>query len=116
MRPMVEDLERRDQDRLKRALACKLLVDGQTRQGMLRDLSARGAFVELHEDLPPGAGVILAFGTPEGPRFVLEATAQRGSPVAYSLRNHASRGVALCLHEPPTGYLHWLVDASRETV
>jgi hypothetical protein len=111
---MVEDLERRDEARLRRALACKLLVDGQARQGVLRDLSAQGAFVELHEDLPPGAGVILAFGTPEGPRFVLEATARRGSPVAHSLRDHASRGVGLRLHEPPPEYLHWVLDAARE--
>ena len=108
MRRLPETLERRDHPRLWRQLPCKLLVDGRCRRGMVRDLSARGLFVKTRDELPPGADVIVAFRVPEGPRFVLEASAPRRDLVSLSLSRLTAAGVGLHIQDPPTAYLRWV--------
>jgi len=114
VRALAEDLERRDDGRLYQELACKLLVDGSCRRAIVRDLSAGGLLLELAAELPAGADVVVAFGTPEGERFVLEGAARRRTPVAQSVHvAHAAPSVAVRLHSPPETYLHWVARARR---
>ena len=107
----VDELERRGGFRRREKLPCKLLIDGRSRAGMLRDLAAGGLFVETRDDVPPGADVIVAFQASEGQRFVLEALAPRQGQVSHSLAGLASRGCALRIQDPPRSYLHWLEAA-----
>ncbi len=113
MKALAKDLERRDDDRFYGALACKLLVEGRCHRGTVRDFCARGMRVELGEELPPGAHVVVAFHTSRGVRFVLEGSARRKNPVAQSVHAHSPRSIALRLHAPPEAYLRWVDEAGR---
>ncbi|MDJ0851411.1 MAG: PilZ domain-containing protein [Myxococcota bacterium] len=114
MRALAEDMERRDEGRVYRELACKLLVEGRCRRAVVRDLSVGGLLLEIAEELPAGAAVVVAFGTPEGERFVLEGSTRRRTPVAQSVHvAHAAPSVAVRLHAPPVRYRRWVTEARR---
>ena len=105
----VDELERRDGSRRCEPLSCNLLIDGGTRAGRLRDLSAGGLYVETDAELPPGADVVVSFLASDGLHFVLEALTPRRVPLAsHSLAGLASAGCALRIQNPPTTYLRWL--------
>ena len=108
----VDELERRVGARRRERLPCKLLIDGCSRPGTLRDLASGGLFVETPDRVPSGAGVVVAFRASEGQRFVLEALAPRNSQVSQSLAGLASRGCALRIQDPPKSYLRWLEAAA----
>ena len=59
MGQLVEELERRDFQRVKRRLPCSLLIGGRCHSATVRDLSANGFFVETDADLRLGIGVIV---------------------------------------------------------
>ena len=81
---------------------------------MVRDLSAGGLRLELSEELPAGAGVVVAFATVDGERFVLEGSARRRTPVAQSVHvAHSAKSVAVRLHAPPETYLAWVAQVRR---
>lgn len=107
MRRLMEALERRDQARRRRRLPCSLLVDGRRHGGVVRDLSPGGLFVQTAAELPAGTGAIVWFRTPEGERFVLEATVPHRRRVPRSLTWATSGGVGLCIQDPPKAYLRW---------
>lgn len=106
----VDDLERRDHRRVKRQLPCKLLVDGQTRQGVVRDVSAGGLFVHTRRPLANPEGLVVAIHTAEGSRFVLQASQQRRSLTPQSLADHTLAGAGLRLQDPPATYLRWVEE------
>ena len=108
MRRMVEALERRDHPRVRRRLPCSLLIDGCGHRGAVADLSPHGFFVETSAELPRGAGAIIAFSTPEGRRFVLEASVPHHRPVSRSLATLVPHGVGLRVVDPPADYLRWV--------
>jgi hypothetical protein len=108
MRRLVESLERRDHARTRRELPCQLLVNGLRHRGIVRDFSAQGLFVETPGELYPGACAVVSFRTPEGRRFVLEATVPHQRPVSHSLTFHTSNGFGLCIQDPPGTYLRWV--------
>lgn len=110
----VEALERRDHPRVKRQLACKLLVDGRARKGVLRDVSAGGIFVQTRRPLSTRDGLVVTFHPPEGPRFVLEARAPRRTHVSNSLAPHTLASAGLRLEDPPPAYLRWLEETGEE--
>ena len=105
---LVDELERRCGSRRREKLPCKLLIDGRSRPGILRDLAAGGLYVETRDDVPAGASVIVAFRASADQSFVLEARAPRQSQLSHSLAGLASRGCALRIQNPPQHYLHWV--------
>jgi hypothetical protein len=104
----VDALERRAHPRVKRQLACRVVVANQCRSGVLRDLSAHGLCVELQGALPPGDPVFVSLDSPEGWRFVLVGSARRSRPTPLSLAQLAAGELALSLQDPPPSYLRWL--------
>ena len=108
MRRLVESLERRDYPHARRELPCKLLVNGFRHRGIVRDFSAQGLFVETPGELHQGACAIVSFRTPEGRRFVLEATVPHQRPVSLGLASHTSGGFGLIIQDPPGAYLRWV--------
>ena len=74
----------------------------------MANLSAHGFFVETSADLPRGTGAIVAFSTPEGRRFVLEASVPHHRPVSRSLATLVPHGVGLRIVDPPADYLRWV--------
>ncbi len=106
-------LERRDHPRVRRQLACKLLVNGRCRSGVVRDVSASGLFVWTRCPPAPRQELLVSFHAPEGSRFVLEARAPRLSQVANSLAAVDLPGVGLCIQDPPRTWLSW-VEGARE--
>jgi len=109
----VEDLERRDHRRVKRQLRCKLLVDGQTRQGVIRDVSAGGLFVHTRQPLANSEGLVVAIHTAEGPRFVLQASERHHTHSRLSLAGHTLAGAGLRLQDPPATYLRWVEESNE---
>lgn len=107
-----EDLERRHHPRVRRRLACKLLVDGRARSGVVRDLSAGGLFVWTRRPMAPRQDLVVSFAAPEGRRFVLEASAPRRSQVANSLAATDLPGLGLRIQDPPAQYLSWVAHAT----
>jgi hypothetical protein len=112
MTQLLESLERRDQKRLRRELACVLLVDGCRHRGLVRDISAWGLFVETPGELPHGSDVVVAFRTPERERFVLETSVPHRRQASHSLASHAGDGVGLRIQDPPAAYLRWVEGLS----
>jgi hypothetical protein len=108
-----EAFERRDHPRVRRQLPCRVLVSGQCRQGVLRDLSAGGVCVETQGELPAGEPVVVAFNSPQGRRFVLEGSARRSRMAPLSLAQLAAGELALSLQDPPPSYLRWLEGPHR---
>lgn len=109
----VDDLERRNHRRVKRQLRCELLVDGRTRQGVVRDVSAGGLFVHTRRPLAKPEGLIVAIHTAEGPRFVLQASEQRCTRPPHSLAEHTLPGTGLRLQDPPAHYLRWVEESGE---
>ena len=108
-----EDLERRDHRRVKRQLRCKLLIDGHTRQGVVRDVSAGGLFVHTRRPLANPEGLVVAIHTAEGPRFVLQASEQHRTQPPHSLAGHVLAGAGLRLEDPPANYLRWVEESDE---
>jgi hypothetical protein len=106
----LEELERRTHPRVRRQLPCSLLVAGQWRSGILRDLSAGGVCVETPDAVPSGAPVVVALDSPQGERIVLRGSAHRLRPAPHSLARLASRELVLHLEDPPPGYVRWLAS------
>lgn len=113
MTRFVEALERRGHPRVRRRLACKLLVEGRAHSGVVRDLSADGLFVWTRRLPTARQPVLVAFQASQGERFVLEASVPRRSQVPHSLAAVALPGVGLHLQDPSPDYLSW-VAASAE--
>jgi hypothetical protein len=114
MTRLVESLERRDQPRVRRELPCALLVEGRRHRGFVQDISAWGLFVQTPGELPPGADAIVDFRTPEGRRFVLEASVPHRRQVSLSLASLGARGVGLHIQDPPAAYLRWVEGLSTD--
>jgi hypothetical protein len=108
VREFDEALERRDFRRVRREVACKLLVDGRCHRGIVHDFSASGLFVETRAVLPREADTVVSFRTPEGTRFILEASIPRRPTPPLSLASLASGGVALRVQDAPAAYLAWV--------
>ena len=106
-------LERRDHPRVRRQLACKLLVNGRSRSGVVRDVSASGLFVWTRRPPGPRQDLVVSFDTPDGSRLVLEARAPRQSQVANSLAAVDLPGVGLRIQEPPRTWLRWVEGADE---
>ena len=109
----LEELERRAHPRVRRQLPCRVLVAGQWRSGILRDLSAGGVRVETEGGLLPGLPVVVALDSPQGGRFVLEGSAHRSRRAPHSLTRLVTGEAALRLDDPPASYVRWLEDESR---
>jgi len=112
VRAFDEALERRDCRRVRREVACKLLVDGRCHRGTVRDFSASGLFVETRAVLPRAADAVVSFRTPEGTRFVLDAAIPRPPTTPLSLASLASDGVALRVQDAPAAYIAWVDGGS----
>jgi hypothetical protein len=110
----VEALERRERPRLRRELPCILFVEGRRHRGIVRDVSARGLFVETPGEAPPGTDVIVSLRTPEGRRFILETSVPYRRPVSQSLASLCSQGVGLRIHDPSMAYRRWVKRVSAE--
>ena len=108
MRQLEQALERREHPRVLRRLACTLLVDGRVHRGSVWDISTHGFFVETGAELRPRSGAVVAFDTPDGERFVLEATVPHKRQVARSLADLLPGGVGLHVEDPPPTYLRWV--------
>jgi hypothetical protein len=108
MKRFVEALERRGHPRVEWNLPCKLLVDGRVHRGNLWDISVRGLFVATGAGLHAGAVAVVAFNTPEGEHFVLEASVSHKRRVSRSLADVLPGGVGLHVEEPPPAYLRWV--------
>jgi hypothetical protein len=114
MARFTEALERRDQPRLRSELACNLLVDGVRHRGLVRDISGWGLFVQTPGELLPGSETIVAFRTPEGHRFVLEATVPHRRGLSNSTVTHCHGGVGLHIQDPPASYRRWVEELCAE--
>lgn len=115
MKQLADPLERRRHPRVLRRLPCKLLVKGRVHHGSVWDLSTHGFYVETRTELSPRSGAIVAFDTPDGKRFVLEATVPNKRSVAHSLADLLPSGVGLHIEDPPPAYQRWVArlgDAS----
>jgi len=108
MKQLVDPLERREHPRVLRRLPCTLLVDGHVHRGSVWDLSTHGFYVETGAELQPRSGAVVAFDTPDGERFVLEASAPHKRPVAHSLADLLPGGVSLRIEDPPQAYQRWV--------
>ena len=108
MTRLLESLGRREQRRVRREFPCTLLVGGSRHRGLVQDVSARGLFVQTPSELPLGADAIVAFRTPEGRRFVLEASVPRRRQAALSIGSNLPGGVGLLIQGPTTAYLRWV--------
>jgi hypothetical protein len=108
MTRLLELLGRRDKRRVRQEFPCTLLVHGSRHRGLVQDVSAGGLFVETPIELPLGADAIVSFRTPEGRRFVLEASVPRRRQTALSVRSNSSGGVGLRIQDPTEAYLRWV--------
>lgn len=107
-------LERRDHPRIRQQLACKLLVDGRSQSGVVRDVSASGLFVWTRRPPARRQDLVVSVRAAEGSRFVLEARAPRLSQVANSLAAVDLPGVGLRIEDPPPAWLSWVEGAQED--
>jgi hypothetical protein len=108
MTRLLESLGHREQRRVRQQLPCTLQVDGSRHRGVVEDVSAGGLFVQISGELPLGTDAIVAFRTPEGRRFVLEASVPRRRSTALSIGTNRPGGVGLHVHQPNAAYLRWV--------
>jgi hypothetical protein len=101
--------ERRNHPRVQRELACELRVGGLRYPGIVRDLSARGLYVETEGEVRRGLPAVVAFCTGRGERFFLQASLPESRPPGP--RALPEGGVSLHLENPPAAYLRWLDEA-----
>ena len=101
-------IERRDHLRMRWRLPCALLVEGQRHDGIVRELSTGGLFVETEAKLSLGTEAIVAFDTPDGKRFVLEASVPHSRTVPQSLCSVMPGGVGMRVDDPPRTFLAWV--------
>lgn len=103
-----EAIERRDHLRMRWRLPCALLVEGQRHDGIVRELSTGGLFVETEAKLSLGTEAIVAFNTPDGKRFVLEASIPHSRTVPQSLDSVMPGGVGMRVEDPPQTFVTWV--------
>lgn len=107
MAQLAREFERRDQPRVRRRLACSLLMDGRLHAGLVREISARSLLVESDACLPGRGGAIVVIPTPEGERFLLEITGARARPVARSLSAATRDAAVLQVEQPPASWVRY---------
>ncbi len=113
MQSLDESLERRDRLRVRRRLDCALLFGGRRHEGVVRDVSAEGLYVQTGGELRCGADVVVSLKVPEGELFVLEASVRQTRPVARSLAAVCADGAVLRLVDPPAAWLRFVEAESR---
>ena len=105
---LVEELERRDFQRVRRRMPCSLLIGGECHPATVRDLSASGFFVETDASLRQGSGVIVTVSGPDGARFMLETYVPRNPTLTHQRPYMVQSGVGLQVEDPPACYLRWI--------
>jgi hypothetical protein len=113
MKQLAEAFERRADTRVQGRIPCKLLIDGNSHPGIVRDFSIRGFFVESGVVLPIGASVVVAFDAAEDERFILEASVPHRRSAPRSLVDLVHDGIGLCVDEPPQAYRDWVAVSNR---
>jgi len=109
-RRFIPELDRRETVRFKHRIPCAVMVNGGRHSGVVRDLSARGLFVEIPATLALGTPAVVAFQTTEGARFVLEASVPNQRHIPHSLKRLVPGGVGLRLVAPPSTYQRWVEE------
>jgi hypothetical protein len=112
---LAEAFERRSHPRVKGPLPCRVMVPGQCRRGVVRDLSAGGVCVEAQLDLPPDTPVVVALDLPAGEPFLLKGSTRRARPAPLSLARVAAAKLLVRLHDPSPAYVRWLEAAANES-
>jgi hypothetical protein len=108
MKRFVAELERRERPRLRKELACSLLVSGHSHEGVLCDVSETSVRVKTIAPPDAGSGAVIVFHTPEGERFALEATVPMWRTVARSLSACTEDQAVLQIESPPDPYRRWV--------
>ncbi|HKE10821.1 MAG TPA: PilZ domain-containing protein, partial [Myxococcota bacterium] len=60
-RRFIPELDRRETVRITHRVPCSVMVNGDRHSGVVRDLSARGLFVEIPATLAVGTAAVVAF-------------------------------------------------------
>jgi hypothetical protein len=108
MNEFVAELERRDFQRVRRRLACSLLIGGRCHPAIVRNFSTNGFFVETDADLHLGTGVIVTIGGPDGERFLLETYVPRNPALLRQHPHMVQSGVGLQVEDPPECYIRFV--------
>jgi hypothetical protein len=91
-----------------------VLLSGQYRRGVVRDLSAGGLCVETQVELPPDTRVVVALDLPREDTVFLEGSTRRSRRLPLSLARLAAPELLLDLRDPPAAYLRWLEAVAGE--
>ncbi len=108
MGQLVAELERRNFPRVRRRLACSLLIGGRCHLATVRNLSASGFFVETDADISLGTGIIVTVSGPDGARFLLETYVPRNPALLLQRPHMVQTGVGLQVEDAPDCYLRWV--------
>jgi hypothetical protein len=103
------EMEKREQQRLRRRLTCELVVGSERHIALVRDLSPKGLFVQTRTRLEPGARLAVVFAAREQqPELRMQARVARQRRTPPRLQASVPGGVGVELIDPP--------DAFRELV
>ena len=103
-----ERLDRRHHRRVRLGVACKLLVDGRSTDGVVSDVCARGLYVQSETELVAGTAAFVMLRTPDGSRFLLETAVSQLRRQPQSLASVTRSGLSLRIEDPPSAYLRWV--------
>jgi hypothetical protein len=113
MQRLDETLERREDLRARRRLACTLLMGGRRHEGIVRDVSASSLYVQTAAELRCGVELVVSLKVPDGELFVLEACVRETRIVARSLAAVSAGGAVLRLEDPPAAWLRFVEAECR---
>jgi hypothetical protein len=95
-------MEKRRKQRKKRRITCEVMVDGKSCQGIVKDHSPTGIFIQTRARAMPNSVVELVFrgGDPDG-EIRCEAGVARKRIAPNGLQSHTPGGIGLELLNPP---------------
>jgi predicted FMN-binding regulatory protein PaiB len=110
------DRNKRIFQRLRHRIQCEILCNGQSRAGLVVDLSARGVFVRTSSIAAPPAGTevrLVLKDTAEGDLTILARVA-RANVVRRELTTDARGGIGLLVVSAPEAYYALLRPLVRD--
>ena len=104
-------MERRENERTKKRIACKIRADNRHVSGFVLDVSQTGLFVQTSASLQIGSVVEVEFRLPDSETIIaMRATVARKRVVPHQLTAIARGGLGLRLEHPPPAYLKFVAE------
>ncbi len=110
-------MNRRRTKRIKKRLACSLLIEGRHHSGVVLDVSATGLFVQTNAKPEPGTAISLEMSVPGSSRpLFFQAMVARKKIVPPQLLTVAQGGLGLLIQNAPEDWYAFIASVGpRQT-